>query len=392
VEWDDGEWIVEDSVPINTGPGCDHESWRRVECGVGVDRLVVTAGDGDDTVTNWSFLAASLDGGAGNDTLYGGGASDTLEGGPGTDNLYGSFGDDLLRGRTGADRLSGGSGHDTVDYSARTAPLRVDPDDRADDGEAGEGDDVRTDVEAAQLGAGNDTYIGNSLANHVTGGAGSDTLQGGDGDDGLDGEDGLDSYSAGAGADTVNSRDGFAEDVSCGASADIAFVDPADHTSDCEQVNTAGVAPPVNPEPGPAPAPGPGDGSSLLQGLELVPQQAPLPVTPSGALTLTVQCLADTVGGCRGTLTLELPSRRDAAASRRGRRRLGRRSFRVDPGHAADVKVRISRRGRRMIARKRKARVRARIETQTASGTITTFKTVRVKASRRGRPKKQRGR
>jgi Ca2+-binding RTX toxin-like protein len=400
VHWDDGHWVVEDSAYLSAGPGCEYESSRRAACEATINRIVLSSGDGDDTVTNWSFVAASIDSGAGNDTVYGGAAADALDGGPGTDSLYGSYGDDSLAGGTGADRLSGGSGRDTVTYATRAATVRVDPDDRADDGESGEGDEVRSDVEDAQLGSGDDIYAGSALANHVSGGAGNDGLQGGDGDDSLDGGDGIDSYSGGAGADTITARDGLAEDASCGANDDTAFADPTDRVIDCEQVDTAGATPPANPEPSPAPAGGAGpvDGSGLLQGLELVQPAAPLALSADGALDLPVQCLADTVGGCRGTITLELVNGDGASPARRGRRRIGRRHFRVEPGYETDVSVRISRRGRRMIARRRKPRVRARIETQTASGPVTTVKTVRVKASRRGGrrapryPRKRRGR
>ena len=56
-----------------------------------------------------------IDGGAGNDTLYGGpgGGDDVLAGGPGNDRLYGGRGADRLAGGPGDDRLAGGQGADT---------------------------------------------------------------------------------------------------------------------------------------------------------------------------------------------------------------------------------------------------------------------------------------
>ena len=55
-----------------------------------------------------------LDGGAGDDTLYGGpgGGDDVMHGGPGNDRLFGGQGDDTLIGGPGNDRLAGGAGAD----------------------------------------------------------------------------------------------------------------------------------------------------------------------------------------------------------------------------------------------------------------------------------------
>ena len=55
-----------------------------------------------------------LDGGAGDDTLYGGpgGGDDVMHGGPGNDRLFGGQGDDTLIGGPGDDRLAGGAGAD----------------------------------------------------------------------------------------------------------------------------------------------------------------------------------------------------------------------------------------------------------------------------------------
>jgi choice-of-anchor C domain-containing protein len=58
-----------------------------------------------------------LNGGAGNDQLFGNGGDDTLNGGAGNDSLFGGSGNDTLRGGSGNDRLDGGAGTDTVSYS-----------------------------------------------------------------------------------------------------------------------------------------------------------------------------------------------------------------------------------------------------------------------------------
>jgi Ca2+-binding RTX toxin-like protein len=68
----------------------------------GPDNDTLMGGDGDDV----------LDGGDGDDVLNGGANSDQLNGGAGSDMLFGSFGNDILNGGAGKDTLSGGSGAD----------------------------------------------------------------------------------------------------------------------------------------------------------------------------------------------------------------------------------------------------------------------------------------
>ena len=67
----------------------------------------VLAGDGRDN---------RIDGGGGDDTLYGGpeGGDDTLSGGTGNDRLYGGRGEDTLNGGGGDDRLYGGPDNDRL--------------------------------------------------------------------------------------------------------------------------------------------------------------------------------------------------------------------------------------------------------------------------------------
>lgn len=59
-------------------------------------------------------LDDSLDGGDGNDTIFGQYGDDTIEGGADADQIYGGAGDDSLDGGDGADTLSGGDGSDTL--------------------------------------------------------------------------------------------------------------------------------------------------------------------------------------------------------------------------------------------------------------------------------------
>lgn len=154
-------------------------------------------------------------GGEGNDTLRGGAGDDTLEGGAGNDVFWTAAESD------GADVYVGGLGTDTMSYSgkpavapstnlvaarvaagARTNELVVDLEAEAsgsdDDGESGEGDDVRDDIEVLLGGAGDDTLTMGSGANTAYGGEGDDTLAGGAGSDVLYGEGGDDTFDEGA--------------------------------------------------------------------------------------------------------------------------------------------------------------------------------------------------
>ena len=147
--------------------------------------------DGNDKITVSGNINAEINGGNGNDTLIGGSGNDSLNGGAG---------DDFLDGGLGADNISGGAGTDTVDYSSRTQNVSVTLDGHNNDGQTGEGDNVSTDIEIVNGGAGNDYLIGNPndtvgrIFNGnggndfiVGGGGGNDQLNGGAGDDNLDG-------------------------------------------------------------------------------------------------------------------------------------------------------------------------------------------------------------
>jgi hypothetical protein len=81
-----------------------------------VDRVVVLAAAGDDTVTFASTvnIARTVYGGDGNDTILGGNGNAIDLGGPGNDNISTGNGADILVGGTGADALAGGNGNDAL--------------------------------------------------------------------------------------------------------------------------------------------------------------------------------------------------------------------------------------------------------------------------------------
>ncbi|MDQ0474839.1 beta strand repeat-containing protein, partial [Labrys wisconsinensis] len=147
--------------------------------------------------------ANTISGGAGDDALTGRGGDDTLAGGSGNDVLDGGEGNDVLDGGAGNDTLRGGAGNDTYGVDA-AGDLVIE--------NAAEGTDtIQTTLASYTLGANveNLTFTGtgafagtgNTLANLIVGGSGSDTLNGGSGNDTLDGGAGGDTLIGGLGND-----------------------------------------------------------------------------------------------------------------------------------------------------------------------------------------------
>ena len=174
----------------------------------------IVGGSGDDviSVSNSAKITRVLFGGAGNDSLVGGVANDRLSGDDGNDTLVGGAGNDLLIGGAGSDVFSGGKGGgDAVTYGYATAPLTVSIDNIANDGVAGEQDNVKTDVENIYGGSGSDTLTGSSADNVIYGGAGNDLITGLGGKDSLFGESGNDRFVA---------KDGLVDAIDGGAGTD----------------------------------------------------------------------------------------------------------------------------------------------------------------------------
>jgi len=171
--------------------------------------------------------ADNIEGAVNNDKLFGDEGADSLVDGAGDDTVNGGPGDDLIHPGTGRDEIFGGSGRDTAYYNDRTAGLTITLDDRADDGEAGEGDNVHSDVEDILGGSGPDRLVGTDGGNDLTGNDGDDSLAG------LGSEDRLD---AGEGNDFIDSRDGGFDSVDCGAGFDTVVADQDDSLTGCESV------------------------------------------------------------------------------------------------------------------------------------------------------------
>jgi Ca2+-binding RTX toxin-like protein len=193
------------------------------------------AGEGDDVQGDVEVVR----GGSAGDQLTGDGGANALYGYGGADQLDGAGGDDTLFGLGGADTFLGGAGIDMVSYQEQSAPVIASVGGGADDGTAGEGDDIGGDVENINGGSGDDQLTGDGAANVLAGGQGGDQLDGSGGTDTLNGEMGADTIAGGDQSDAVNAGKGddivHVEDddpsvdaVNCGTGADKAFADAAD--------------------------------------------------------------------------------------------------------------------------------------------------------------------
>ncbi|QJP16088.1 calcium-binding protein [Starkeya sp. ORNL1] len=180
---DDGDGIP-DGVNTATAGGDD-----TLDGGFGDDQIF--GGGGNDTLVG-SFGNDSVYGGMGNDTLTGGDGDDLLDGGGGDDQMLSGFGNDTLRGGAGADYLNASLGDDVLD--------------------GGDGDDEMDASDGADQmsgGAGNDVMRGSTGTDTLNGNDGNDTLDGGDDDDTLHGDAGDDQLAGGNGADIMDGGDGI---------------------------------------------------------------------------------------------------------------------------------------------------------------------------------------
>ena len=227
---------------FNGGAGTDTVDYSQRDQALTVTMDGVAANDGEALETdNVKVDVENLIGGSGADNITGNLLANVITGGDGADVLTGGLGNDTFHEgdeTNGGDTFNGGDGSDTVDYSARTEDLTVTMDGvTADDGEASETDNVKSDVENLLAGSGDDTLTGGSGANDISGGDGDDTISGGAGNDTLNGEGDDDTMSGGPGDDILDGGEGD-NDFTCGAGDDIAFNEgDGSVDTDCELAN-----------------------------------------------------------------------------------------------------------------------------------------------------------
>jgi Ca2+-binding RTX toxin-like protein len=240
-----GYRVVDLGVAITPGTGCSAMSSSEAFCAFDVfaetPSIDILLGDQNDfaSVAGTFSDKTSVDGEGGNDEIELSAGCELSFDGPCGVVLLGGAGDDTLRAEKGPFLIDGGPGGDSmqggfVDYRTRVDPVTVDGDGVADDGEAGEGDNVFptlvlggsgndsfTGGVSARGGGGDDTFIASGSRRLFIGQAGDDgfigspaydACEGGPGEDQMAGGGGSDDLSGGGGADTINGgpgRDGI---------------------------------------------------------------------------------------------------------------------------------------------------------------------------------------
>jgi Ca2+-binding RTX toxin-like protein len=377
---------------------------------------------GNDQLKDFSAGDRTLDGGAGNDVMFGSDGDDILRGGPGNDDVDGEGGSDNVSGGEGDDKVDGDhltpAAPDVVDggpgvdkladgWGSADGPVSLTLDGVANDGRAGEGDNV-VGVESIEGGAG--TYVGSDAAetflvgatgeassvsagggnDDITTGNGNDTVDGGAGDDrivgGFDndtitggpGRDAIFADSTGSycgyftctvpfGNDVVNARDGEADSIDCGVGADRAVTDRIDTVANCETNDAAG--------PGPG---GPGGGSGgggSSKDLTVVTKRSIRQIARKG-LKIRVTCPAACTIRARIVTKkalarkLRLPRNRQLASARKSLLSAG----------TATLTLKVAKKAKRRFRRLRKATVTLKVTRTGADKKATTFsRTLRLK-------------
>jgi hypothetical protein len=239
------------NVAYHGGSGFDTASYQSADRGVFVGTSSQGATDGrlsfdrDNVMDDVEVIRGSSFGDilSNNDQSF---MTKTLDGNDGADTLHASsvsFGTvfDMGAAADGADQIIGGSGtYVSLDYSGRTQPVNATIRfGGADDGEAGERDEILADSPSTTVkgGQARDTMRAapGSLAHHgLHGNGGTDRIEGGDSGDHLVGGPGADTLAGNGGNDAIDANDGVGEIVACGGGTDSAQLDSLDGFSSCE--------------------------------------------------------------------------------------------------------------------------------------------------------------
>jgi Ca2+-binding RTX toxin-like protein len=269
---------------------------------VAADIETIRGSEGDDHLTA----------GANAVTLIGGGGDDVLHGGPADDILGGGPGNDLLDGGAGADQIVGDEDLDTVTYASRTTPVTVTPGNgRADDGSAGEADNVDGSVENVVGGLAGDRLSGLADVQNI--------LVGGPGDDVL----------------LLRSQDAQPDQAQCGDGVDRAELDSIDvEGDDCENVFVDGLQTRF--------------GLASLNRPNFFVLRTRVKIGREGAVTVRIRCAATTLVRCSGSLRLR---RADGLS-------FGNATFSILSGSAKGIRVQVPRTTLRRLRPKRPVRSR----------------------------------
>ena len=227
---------------------------------------IIDGGAGDDLIYGKGGND-TITGGTGNDTVYGGEGNDSIDGGAGTDTLYGDAGDDRINGGADRDVVYGGEGNDSIDGGAGNDFLlggngndvieggigddTLCGQDGGDTLFGGAGNDILEGMNNNDVlfgGAGDDRIYGDAGNDVAEGGAGNDSIYGGSGNDNLDGGEGNDLITGGTGDDTIQGgagddsiAGGAGNDLLCGDEEDTSIGRVDELTLQWNQVAAAGT-------------------------------------------------------------------------------------------------------------------------------------------------------
>jgi len=193
-----GTIVVTDTVNNLAGQfPCNPVNAHRVDCpAAAINSFRVETNDGNDQVRNFANRPGLISTAAGSDFVSDGPNNQTV--------LLGTGNDSALAG-TGRDVTSGSLGIDTVSYANRAAGVSVRLDNVANDGQAGEQDNVLSDNENIIGSNAGDVLIGSAAANVIRGLGGNDLIGSLGGNDLVDGGFGADNMFGGTGvSDTVS--------------------------------------------------------------------------------------------------------------------------------------------------------------------------------------------
>ena len=321
--------------------------------GNGADRLLGGFGQAD--VANYSdrttpvvvnLADTARDGGAEDgigdritdtEDIWGGSAADTLTGDAQSNTLFGGL---------GADSLVGGAGLDYADYSDATTPIAVHLGDPTVgiQGRAGEGDTITADVEGVFGGSAADTLTGTGAANFIAAGPGDDLILPGGGADTVLGE---------GGNDTIDTNDGVADVVDCGAGVDALTADSLDVNLGCESITVIAAPPVVQPVKPPIVQPVTEPVAALPPGLGFLATVA----NGSGAVTVRTTCVN---GPCNGRLVLTTTVR-----TKTGTKSIvvGTTNFVAATGTRDNISVALTPAGKRMLTRAKRLSVSVKLLT-----------------------------
>jgi Ca2+-binding RTX toxin-like protein len=141
----------------------------------GIESVIAKLGGGHDSFLVEKNLQVTVDGGPGDDMIFGGKKNDRLSGGPGRDSLTGEGGNDIISGGAGNDTLNGDTWRDPVFFRPYKLPAgrdRLDGGPGTDDLQGGSGPDLLIG------GPGTDAFYNNRdrARDRIVGGAGKDSV------------------------------------------------------------------------------------------------------------------------------------------------------------------------------------------------------------------------